>query len=40
MLDGAVELEDRFGDGHGPPALFGKADAVFAGNGTAPRKNL
>ena len=39
-LHGAMQLAHFFGDGQRPPALLGQADAVFAGDRTAPREDL
>ena len=39
-LNGLVESAGLPGNGHGPPALFGEADPMFAGDRSAPGNDL
>ena len=40
MFHRAMQFAHFFRDGQGPPALFGEADAVFAGDRAAPGQDL
>ena len=40
VFHGAMQGKGRRGNGEGPPAFFGEADAVFTADGAAPGDDL